>query len=273
MPASAHLDLSDIQRRFREAVLGSNDTPLTSFVNSDGLIATRIAVYRNTIQGGLLEVLVAAFPVTQRVIGPEFFANLAGRFVSTAPPTAPQLLTYGGGFAQFIATQDVARRLPYLADVARLEWAKNESYFAADAAPLDPARLAALSPDVMAQTVLRWHPATRLITSRFPIHRIWEINQPAVVNTPEIDMTEGQTALVSRAQHHVAVRALAPADAALVAAIYAGKTLKEAVDIALEVDASFDVQAALQAYFVAGVFQNELTSHQSPSSPTARKIP
>ena len=256
MSASGLPELCEIQTRFHEAMLSSDDTALAPFVTAQGSVAARVAVYRTTVQSGLAEVLAAAFPIVRRVVGHGFFANLASTFITASPPALPQLLAYGGGFADFIAGHDVAKRLPYLAGVARLEWARNESYFAADASPLDPARLAALSPDVMAQTVLKLHPATRLITSNFPIHRIWEVNQPEVLDIPEVDMTEAQSALVSRKGHHIVIRPLALADTALVAAIASGTTLEEAADVAVGVDSAFDLQTALQNHFISGVFQN-----------------
>lgn len=255
MSASAPSDLSEIQKRFRNAVLSTDNAALTSMVSASGAIAARIAVYRATVQGSLIEVLGAAFPVVRRVVGDGFFRSLAGRFAAAAPPAVPQLSVYGGNFADFIAREDVGRRLPYLADTARLEWARGESYFAADAAPLDPARLAALSPDVLAQTILRWHPATRLVTSAFPIHHIWEINQPEVDDIPQIDFAESQSVLVSRRGHQIMTRAIIAADAAFMAAVASGKNLGEAADAALKADAAFDLQSALQAHFINGVFQ------------------
>ncbi len=260
MSARTSPGLSEIQQRFRDAVLSADNTALTSMVgapgNAPGAIAARIAVYRATVQGSLIEVLAATFPVVKRVVGDSFFKGLAGRFIIAAPPAVPQLSAYGADFADFIAREDVGHRLPYLADTARLEWARNESYFAADTEPFNPSNLAVLSPDAMARVVLRLHPATRLVASDFPIYRIWETNQPQVIDVPQINMRLGQAALVSRKGYQVITRALTPPDAAFVAAVAAGKNLREAADVALKGDAAFGLQAALQAHFINGIFQN-----------------
>lgn len=239
--------LSEMQQRFRTAVLSNDDTPVADFVHKP----SRIEVYRNTVQASLIDVLATAFPVTQRVVGEGFFGALAARFVAAAPPRLPQLSLYGDGFSDFIAGEDIARRLPYLPDVARLEWARGESYFAGDAPPLDTARLAALSPNDMEYIVLRLHPATRLIKSRYPIYRIWEVNQPAVVDVPAVDMSVAQWAMVSRRGHHVVTRELDKSDAAFILAVAEGKTLAEAV---AAVDGAFDLQQALQDHFINGTF-------------------
>lgn len=240
--------LADIQARFRAAVLGPDDAPVRDVVRGD------VGVYRNTVQASLADVLATAFPVTQRIVGADFFQTLARRFIATAPPRVPQLSRYGDGFADFIAHEDVGQHLPYLPDTARLEWARGESYFAADAPTLNAVRLAALGPDDLERMVLALHPATRLIASPYPIHRIWEVNQPAVTQVPRVDMSVGQWALVSRRGHHVVTRAITKADAAFLSAIMAGKTLAEAT--AAITDARFDLQQALQDHFINGTFRD-----------------
>ncbi len=240
--------LAEMQARFRATVLGDDDAPVRDFVRG------HIGVYRNTVQAGLIDVLATAFPVTQRIVGPDFFHGVAGRFVAAAPPRVPQLSLYGDGFADFIAREDVGRQLSYLPDTARLEWARGESYFAADAPTLNAVRLAAFGPDDLERMALALHPATRLIGSNYPIYRIWEVNQPAVIKVPRVDMNVGQWALVSRREHHVVTREILKADAAFLSAIIAGKTLAEATTAIT--DARFDLQQALQDHFINGTFRD-----------------
>lgn len=256
-PKTQAFELRELQRRFRDALLSEDDAPVLPFVEATrGPVAARIAVYRNTVQASLTEVLAVAFPVTRRVIGGQFFANMAGRFATEAPPRLPQLSAYGGDFAAFIERQDVGGRLAYLSDVARLEWARAEAYFAADATPLDEAGLAALSPVKIESAILKLHPATRLIASAFPIYRIWEVNQPEVTDIPRIDMGLAQSVLVSRAWSRLVTRAVEPADAAFVQATAAGQNLSEAANLAFAVDATFDLQRALGEHFINGTFRD-----------------
>ena len=252
MPPSPLPTLPEMQQRFRAAVLSNDDAPVADFVHgAHGETAARIGVYRNTVQASLIDVLATAFPATQRIVGETFFSTLAARFIVTAPPRVPQLSLYGDGFTNFLAGQDVAQQLPYLPDVARLEWARGESYFAADAPSLNAARLAALSPDDMDHIALALHPATRLISSNYPIYRIWEVNQPSVTDVPAVDMSVGQWVMVSRRDHHIVTRALEKYDAAFISAIAAGRTLSEA---AAGIPDAFDLQQALQHHFINSTF-------------------
>ncbi len=247
------IDLRRFQTQFRAAVLGTNNAGLVDAVQAPGPVGDRLAVYRNTVQGSLTQALAATFPIVLRIVGEEFFTGFARRFVAAHPPQRPQLSTYGASFPDFIASADVNQQLPYLADVARLEWARNESYFAADAPLLDTQRLAIDAENLETMT-LRLHPAARCVVSRFPIFRIWEVNQPEITDVPRVDMTLPQAVLISRPKHHVVVRAITLADAAFIMAICEDETFGGAADIAFLNDPAFDLQGALAQHFVHGTF-------------------
>jgi hypothetical protein len=244
----------EIQREFRAAVMGVEGA-LAPHVNAaSGPLSQRIGVYRNTVQQSLIDVLATAFPAVHRIVGGRFFSALAHDFVRGHLPDVPQLSVYGAKFPDFIATHERLSDLAYLADVARLEWARGEAYFADDAAPLDPAKLAAIAPENLAPVIFTLHPAARLIASPHPIYRIWTVNQPDVGDVPALDLTISEQVIITRPYFEVTVRLIAPADAAFVAALNRKLSLGEAVAEALSVDAAFNLQAALQDHFIHGTF-------------------
>jgi hypothetical protein len=244
--------LHDLQRSFRSAVLSAGDGALAGRVAAPhGPIAARVDVYRTTVQTGLIDVLAAAFPVVQRIVGADYFAGLARAFVTAAPPRAPQLSAYGGGLAAFIAGCADDHRLPYLADVARLEWARGESYFAADAALLDPATL--IAGDV-GELHLALHPAARLVRADFPIMTIWTANQVENTDVPRIDMAAGEAALASRPGMTVVTRRISPGDAALIEALGTGASLGAAAATAFACETDFDLRTALELHLRHGTF-------------------
>lgn len=246
-------DLRRLQTQFRAAVLGRNNGGLIEVVQAPGPVADRLAVYRNTVQGSLIEALATTFPVVRRIVGEEFFVGFARRFVTACPPQRPQLSTYGAGFPDFVEAAEVNQHLSYLADVARLEWARNESYFAADAPLIDTQRLA-IDPENLETMTFRLHPAVRCVVSRFPIFRIWEVNQPEIADVPTVNMNVPQAVLISRPKHHVIVREIAPADAAFIISLSEGETFGAAADTAFLNDPSFDLQSALAQHFMHGSF-------------------
>ena len=121
----------------------------------------RLAVYRDNVLVSLRRLLEGTFPATRRCLGPERFAELALAFVRAEPPDRPQLLAYGAGFPAFLAR--AGRRAALAADLARLEWAREEAYHAADAPPLDPASLAAIPAERYPELRFVPHPSLRLV--------------------------------------------------------------------------------------------------------------
>src|SRR5918999_702162 len=77
----------------------------------------RYGVYRNNVATGLTRALAARFPVTEKIVGQEFFTAMARDFVLCNPPSSPVLLHYGEDFADFVSGFAPAASLPYLADI------------------------------------------------------------------------------------------------------------------------------------------------------------
>lgn len=141
----------------------------------------RFAVYRNNVQHGLSRALAARFPVIERLVGAEFFAAMARVFAAQHPPDSPVLLDWGAAFPGFLARFPPARSLPYLPDVARLEWLRGLAYHAPDAAPADPARLGQADPE---RLILRLVPSVQAFAAESPAVSLWRLNQPGATPAP-----------------------------------------------------------------------------------------
>ena len=113
-----------------------------------------LAVYRNNYRGNLHDTLAAAYPVVLQLVGADFFRYMACQFIEATPSRSGNLTGYGASLGDFIADFSPAKELPYLADVARLEWCYHCAFFADDATPLDVARLSNVSPENYEN--LRW---------------------------------------------------------------------------------------------------------------------
>lgn len=246
--------LRKIQEDFRDTVFGADDAIAPHVQTPRGPLSRRIAVYRNTVQASLTDVLAAAYPVVRRIVGERFFVALARRYIAQHPPRLPQLSEYGAWMADAIAAAEPLRELPYLPDVARMEWARGESHFAVDAAALDPAALAAIAPDALPGLRLQLHPATRVVTSDFPIHRIWQVNQPDVIDVPAVDMSIAEAVVITRPAMTVATRKISSGDAAMIEAFDDGATLADAIDAATRAEPAFDLQSALASHLEGGTF-------------------
>lgn len=106
----------------------------------------RFAVYRNNVAVGLGQALGRRFPAIRRLVGEAYFQALTRAFAA-APPSSPVLLAWGERFPAFLAGFPPLAGYPYLADVARIEWARGLAFHAADRVPLTAEALAALLAD------------------------------------------------------------------------------------------------------------------------------
>lgn len=223
---------------------------LTAWNGSDP--EKRFAVYRNNVIVGLVDALADSYPVVQALVGEAFFRAMAAEFARRAPPRSPVLAWYGAGFADFIADFEPAARLPYLADVARLEWLRVESWHAADAPALSSERIARLLEDADALPAVRLilHPALRVMASAHPVVSLWAAHQtddPGAA-VAAIDPDTAEAALLLRPALDVEIRSIERPVADFVARLQAGVALGAAASAG----AAFDLSAALALLLRSG---------------------
>lgn len=206
----------------------------------------RFNVYRNTLYAGLIGVIEARYPALRRILGDEFFKATAHVFVGKHPPRSPVLLSYGGDLSLFLETFEPVADEPYVADVARLEWALHEACHAADAKPLAVDALAAIPAHRVGSLTLEFAPAFRLVHSIYPVFSIWAANarhedsedMPRVLSGVESVMVS-RTGLMPQA-----VR-LPPGAHAFLTALAGKQSLAAAVEAALAAAPLFRTDEAL----------------------------
>ncbi|MBR0556538.1 putative DNA-binding domain-containing protein [Ciceribacter sp. L1K23] len=217
----------------------------------------RFGVYRNNVRVGLTGALASRFPATERIVGADFFAAMAGEYVAADPPRSPLLLTYGDGFADFVAGFEPVAGLPYLPDVIRLEAARSRAYHAADAAPLVPERLAAIPPERLGDIRLQPHPSTAILRSPHPVVTIWAMNAEGGTPHP-VETWIGEDALVVRPAMLVEVHRLPPGGATFLSALAEGEQLGMAATLAMAETDQFDLTRNLAGLLTTGAFTDIL---------------
>ena len=167
------LALRDLQSAFRDALLHGDAGAIMSSVRASGVApARRIAVYRNNVFHNYSEALRAAYPVVERLVGEAFFASAAHEYIVAHPSASGDLHDFGHGFGEFIDSFPPAETLPYLGDVACLEWFWHESFHAAERPPLSLERLGSVANESLDSLRFVLHPACRLLASRYPVGKI-----------------------------------------------------------------------------------------------------
>ncbi len=243
--------LAELQRAVATAALGGDWQPAAALLRP-GIPADRLMVYRNNVLGGLAEVLAAAYPSVARVFGCETFQQAGRGFAALYPPLEPQMWRYGEGFAEFLEAQPAGRVPPWLPDLARLDRAMHEAYFAHDAERLDPGRLAGLTALVDPSRVrFALHPSVRLISSDWPVYSLWRAaREGGPMPEPE---RSSEALLVARPGLEVLCRRLEPWQAGFLSVLLHGGTLGEAASRAPAEDAVAAVQDELARLLRGGL--------------------
>lgn len=239
----------NIQSAFADALLAPEAVcppGLLAWNGSDP--GRRFAVYRNNVMVSLIDALADSYPVTQELVGEEFFAAMARLFVQAQPPRSPVLALYGEGFADFIEAFPPAAGLVYLADVARLEMRRVQAWHAADAAPLTEQELARLLADAslpLARFVL--HPSLVVLRSRHAVVSLWAAHQTDDVAAAlaQVAVDQAEAALVLRVGLEVDITRIGEGAAAFVGGLQQGLTFGAAAGQALTVEPEFDLAATL----------------------------
>lgn len=246
--------LREIQSAFGKWLLGRVGTGALTLVAPDGwLVEERLEIYRNNVFASLTKALAATFPVVCRLVDERFFGYAAHEFVCAHPPRQGCLAEYGADFPGFLAAFTPCRDLAYLPDVARFEWLMNAAAYAADAPALSPAAMAAISPEDTPRMVIELHPSMGLLSSPWPIDRLWLANRQDDSSDETICFDSGGACVeVRRAGDAVVFQSLDAANFAFRDILSHGAPLEAATEAAFAQNGSFDLTGALAALFHEG---------------------
>ncbi|MBT2333222.1 putative DNA-binding domain-containing protein [Variovorax paradoxus] len=233
--------LHELQQSMRQSILRDTQDAALDYVDGAGLSPwQRLSVYRNTILGALANALRLSFPAVQQLVGADFFEGAAQIFSREQPPRCADLNLYGGEFADFLERFEPAATLPYLPDVARLEWAVNRALHAPVAQVLDLSQLAAaVAPSDQDRVCFAAHPSISMLRSHFPVDTIWravlEQDDAAMGN---IDLAGDPVCLMVQCLvDQVEVIRLDEGAWHFGAALFSGQPLRAALEIAQGLDA------------------------------------
>ncbi|WP_210546665.1 DUF2063 domain-containing protein [Rhodoferax sp. PAMC 29310] len=226
--------------------------------------ARRLAVYRNNMMVSLVDALANTFPVTEELVGEEFFRAMAQVFVRAHPPRTRVLCHYGHELPSFIAQFSPAAGLPYLADVAHLEFLRLQALHAADAQSMDAQRIAAVMQDTDALPSVRWQlaPSLHLLCSPHAAVSVWATHQEGSgIALEDIDLQRAESALIFRSGWDVMVLQISPGMTELVNHLLSKATLGEAIDQAFACEPDFDLSRALADLIRHGLLIDVQRSH------------
>ncbi|MCM2256363.1 MAG: DNA-binding domain-containing protein [Vicinamibacteria bacterium] len=218
-----------------------------------GDVAARWHVYESGYTARFVEALENDFPALHRILGQGPFTSLTVRYTRACVPRCFDLGRLGDRLAVFLETDPLSRTLPFLSDLARLEWALAEAFVAAEATPLGLADLHTAGLEAVADWPLGLAPGAAVIASAWPLCELWAI-QAVADEAIDLDVTARPSdVLVRRAGDRVVPLALEPPDAALLTAVAAGARLADLAAAAADAAAVDDLALRFRAWVEAEV--------------------
>ncbi len=163
-------------------------------------------------------------------------------YVKSNLPQSCVLSTYGASFPDFVAQFPPVISLPYLADVARLEYAYVQIYHCRDSKPIDQNQISHLLMNVGHLTELSvcLRPAVFLLKSSFAIGSLWLAHQGSL-DIAQISPLLPENILLIRPALDVEMLKLSNADASFIEALKDGVNLSESAAAAISIDANFNI--------------------------------
>ena len=229
------MKLSELQKAFSDAVFTTDSTRATPHQINDEIDANavmtsqdRINIYRNSILSCLIGALNDIYPVCSKLVGEQFFDAMSRIYARQHPSPTPDLADFGEQFADFIADFEHARSLPYLPDVARLEWAWHCAFHASDEPGLDFEALGEVSAEQQTGLIFNLPNSATLLQSNYPTHKIWQTNQEDASSDDVVDLDEGRVNLIVwRSGYDVRIDPVNKSNWPLLVALSKGQTFGE----------------------------------------------
>ncbi len=231
--------LESTQVRMRDALLSNDHAPLDDIL---GPTAPRFEIHRRHFIRSLTAALEKTFPGVVNLVDARFFGYAADAFIRAHPPTSPCLFEYGEALADFLETFPACASLPYLGDVARMEWEMHSVFHALE-----------LGEEQLPATL-------RLFSSRWPVDAIWRVAMGR--DDGPVDMNSGKAwVIIYRDQAEAKFESLSHASFVFHENVWTHRSISTASKLARAIDPAFDEQKAVaqleRAAAHLSIYQNE----------------
>lgn len=240
------MTLAETQALFHAALAGAPEaTPeriAACFTGTPELPAgERVGIYADMVLWRQVNALREDFPKLVALLGDGPFFSLARAYVLEVPSRHHDLGRRGERLAAWLRSRTDLPR-PDLADLAELEWARDDVFFEAPERPATPEAMARLSPESFAAARLRLVPALRLLDLGYDAPSLWRRLEDG--KAPGEHLRRPTPVAVWRPEHQVFHAALPRPEAEALRRAAAGAPLSE-------VCAAFDGPGAAGEAFAA----------------------
>lgn len=231
---NALLSLAALQSEFLKALEAQQQIEI--FPGTAEQVKQSLKIYRRNRLQRQLQTLQAIYPVCERLVGSDFFKGMAQAYIAQTPSQVFDLNDYGESFSAFIKDYAPVQGLPYLADLAKLEWSWHRVSLAPFNKPLDVDVLQGLS-DLQLQSLSFHLPAeSKLLFSPYPLLALWQVHQENPENIESIALPrEVNYLLIIMVYQEPSIIRLTEIEWTLLQAIQAKQTLVQLAELNIDV--------------------------------------
>lgn len=237
---------------FRDAVTGGLPEGLRAALQCPADAQARLDIYRRHHRESFRRHLRGRYPTLEWLLGTDRLVALADDTLRRSPPRAPSMAEYGQELVETLVRAG-DELPPYIAEVARLDWALGCISVAVERDAIGIDRLAAVSADRLDAVTLALQPGLAHVAAAWPVDELVTLRLTATA-PDQLVFAPKETQLELRGAHgRFTLRRLPAGDFVFRASLAAGESLGRAAEAALAIETSFDVAAALAAVFAEGL--------------------
>lgn len=198
---------------------------------------TGLQIYRNNLSATATRALEISFPTLAALLGKEGLKAVAIKFLSEHPLQSGDWGEWGESLPEWVLQQDAFLHLPYLTDIAKLDWICHIAERSAKPYQ-DRESITLLASMDAYELYLQTTPSLAVMASNFPVLEIWkahhaaEINKAkwlALANQPLAEGTQ-QYVLIVCEQWRAIPRTVSASEYAFMLALLKGASVGDALD-------------------------------------------
>lgn len=228
--------LAEVQRLFEECVLPNSKDAyakgrIAKMLNPQGGDPgkDRLSVYAEGYTARMNESLTEVYPAVKHLVGEPTFLKAAFGYSKKYPSKNYNLSLAGKHYSSFLKKSSLALRLPFLPDLADLEWEIAESFHTFDLPAADMTKLHEFSEEDWQSIILKLQPSVRLIASRWPVLDLWNVRAKPPKNISLRLEGRPQNVLVYKGSGIVRCELISREQHLLLKDLLTGKTLGKAL--------------------------------------------
>ena len=249
-------DLARLQSKFLTAIMTLENTAPAVEKGT----RRRISVYQHNVDGALVDYMAEAFPAVKGVVGEDYFTQMVRSYYREQPPSYGNIYQFGSDFAQSGKYFD-HRALPYLSDLAKLEWLLHSTYFAKQGVAVD---MRSINQQQLMTMPVVLCPSMVVLESSFPIVAIHSQSLPSYQGEVAVDLTAGgDKVIIFKMAGQAQMQRVEKSTLAMISAIQASGRLLDAIERCSATFEQDELGQALGLLLGNSLIQVDQSSHKN----------